>query len=401
MDIAYDAVVIGAGPAGGQCARELAMQGKKILLVEKAKDFTINNYSSGGAPAELLKDYTLPQSVIGSPWHKIVLYTSKQRHEWKNLSYHGVVLDFMKLRNYLAEQVTAHGSQVLLNHSYHHHENKEGAISVALRDLSNNEIKIVDTQVLVDATGTERKVLQKGVYNKKKAIAVTGIEYLVQVDPDQYQSYAHTLSFFLGLKWMPQGYSWIFPMEKNQLKIGVVRYFAHDHIVPHDASYRLYLDQMINDCLDKKQPSILDTHGKTLYYTLGQKDPLFEGNIIAVGDAISTLNPLASEGIRHALYSGRVCAKYILKYLSEQKSFHGYTKDMRRYFGFRWKTSEFIMNCMYREKNDQRLETYANAFQSLSFNEMLEFAFEYRFRTIIKFFWKFLGLLLGKKDHLR
>ena len=43
MKMSYDVIVIGAGPAGGQCARELAEKGKKVLLVDKAKNFAINN----------------------------------------------------------------------------------------------------------------------------------------------------------------------------------------------------------------------------------------------------------------------------------------------------------------------------------------------------------------------
>ena len=46
-----------------------------------------------------------------------------------------------------------------------------------------------------------------------------------------------------------------------------------------------------------------------MHYIMGQKDPLYEDNVLAIGDAISTLNPMASEGIRHALFSGKISAK--------------------------------------------------------------------------------------------
>lgn len=398
MKASYDVIIIGAGPAGGQCARELAVGGNKVLLVEKAKDFSTNDYSSGGAPAEFLKDYSLPKDIVGSFWHKIALHTSTRMHEWENKQYDGVVLDFMKLRSYLAEEVITNGSDVLLNHSYHHHEKKGEMLHVYLKEMDSHVEKKVETKLLVDATGAERKVLQQGKFNKKKAMAATGIEYLVEVSPDQYQRYAKTLSFFLGLKWMPQGYSWIFPMGLNRLKIGVIRYFAHEMVVPHELSYRFYLDHMLEKCLDKRNFKLLDTHGKTLYYMRGQKDPICEGNIIAIGDAISTLNPMASEGIRHAMYSGRLSAKYIAKHLNgEVENFEEYAKGMRQYFGFRWKTSEFIMNRMYREKHDRNLETYANAFKFLSFDEMLQFSFDYNFRSIVKLFWNFIALRFGKK----
>jgi digeranylgeranylglycerophospholipid reductase len=135
MSMDYDVVVIGAGPAGGHCAREVAMKGKKVLLVEKSKDFSVNNYSSGGAPAEFIKDYSLPETVIGTTWNKIALYTSSKSYEWKDTSYQGVVLDFMKLRTFLAEQVKQNGSEVLLNHAYHHHEERDGKTIVFLKQM--------------------------------------------------------------------------------------------------------------------------------------------------------------------------------------------------------------------------------------------------------------------------
>lgn len=397
----FDAVIIGAGPAGGTCARELAKR-KKVLLVEKAKDFSINNYSSGGAPSELLHDYSLPHSIVGSFWHTIALYTSSHRHEWQDPNYQGVVLDFSKLRAFLADQVSCSGSQVLLNHAYHHHKQQKEKTVVYLRSMENETLIPIETKVLVDATGAERKVLQQGQFDKKLTMAATGIEYLIQVPEIEYQRYAKTLSFFLGLKWMPQGYSWIFPMENNHLKIGVVRYFAHQVHVPHERSYKFYLDQMLDKCLQSKNRSIQDTHGKTLYYVLGQKEPVYQDNIIALGDAISTLNPMASEGIRHAMFSGRLAAKHILNYLEgHPTSFSGYAKEMQSYFGLRWKTSEFIMKRMYLEKNDFHLERYADAFQKLSFKEMLEFSFDYKLKIIMKFFWTFLVLRFCKKSLFR
>ncbi|MBN9377987.1 MAG: hypothetical protein BGO14_00690 [Chlamydiales bacterium 38-26] len=398
MQSSYDAIVVGAGPAGGQCARELAKNGKKVLLVEKSKDFSVNNYSSGGAPAEMLGDYSLPRDVLGTMWNKIALFTSTQRHYWGDEKYAGVVFDFMKLRAFLAQEVTQQGSELLLDHSYHHHEVDHGKTYVYLRNMHKQDILKVEAAVIVDATGAERKVLQNGKFEKKEAVAATGVEYLVEVKSEDYQRYAKTLSFFLGLKWMPQGYAWIFPMEENRLKIGVVRYFAHDMVVPHELSYRHYIERMLKECL-QGDAKILDTHGKTMYYFEGQNEPRYEGNIVAIGDAISTLNPMASEGIRHAMYSGRMAARRIVDYLKgDNQSFFKYSKEMDKYFGFRWKTSEYLMNCMYRETKDEQLERYAQSFKKLSFDEMLQFTFQYKLKTVAKFFWNYFILDFGKKS---
>jgi len=62
----YDVVIVGAGPAGGQAARNLSKKGHKVLLVEKYKDFGENDFSSAVMTLEPLKEFDLPNTIIGS-----------------------------------------------------------------------------------------------------------------------------------------------------------------------------------------------------------------------------------------------------------------------------------------------------------------------------------------------
>ena len=62
----YDVAMIGAGPAGGQCARELAAEGHRVVLLEKAKTYFENNYSSGGAPL-IFWQIMIYQSLLWAP----------------------------------------------------------------------------------------------------------------------------------------------------------------------------------------------------------------------------------------------------------------------------------------------------------------------------------------------
>lgn len=81
----YDVVIIGAGPAGGQCARELSRCHFKVLLIDKAKDFAENNYSSGAAPIELLSAFDLPESIIGSYWNILRIQSTQSKAVWTPL----------------------------------------------------------------------------------------------------------------------------------------------------------------------------------------------------------------------------------------------------------------------------------------------------------------------------
>lgn len=382
----YEVTIIGAGPAGCQCARHLARAGKKVLLVEKSKDFAVNSYSSGGSPLSIADKYQLPESIISSYWHNVALYTSNDEHRWTSREPMGVVLDFMKLRAFLSNEACGHNGNLMLGSSYHHHETKNGKTLVHLKQHDKASEDVIETDVIVDATGAERSVLEKNSYDKSRALAATGIEYHVQVDAFTYRRYADTLSFFIGQRWMPQGYAWIFPYRQNELKIGVIRYFLHQHIVPHDPSIRHYLELMMKQRLGSAKLPISDKHGKTLFYTFGQRDRLYDGNVIAIGDSISTLNPLASEGIRHAMASGDIAARHIIQATeSGQRDFKSYAKDMQRYFGRKWQLSEAIMKRLYCEPDDHKLDLVLQAFKRLSIQELLSLGFDYDFGNVAKF----------------
>jgi flavin-dependent dehydrogenase len=382
----HDVVIIGCGPAGAQCARALSQSGVKSLLVEKARDFTTNNFSSGGVPIALMKDFAIPESIVGSYWNHLTVHSSYRKQEWSQPQPFGAILDFQKLRQFLSDEAVKQGSKLVLDTLYLDHWEQAGCLVVKLRDHSTLREYTVRTKVLVDATGTERSVLAKDNYAKEKACVATGIEYLVQVPESAYAPYDNMMSLFLGHRWMPQGYGWVFPMGNCQLKIGVVRYFSHDNIVPCQKSYKFYLDHLIETITGTKDSTILDKHGKTIYYSYDRKDLHYDDGIIALGDAVSTINPLACEGIRHALTSANIAKTHILKKLKNPAySFAAYQKELKKYCGFKWSISEKIMNVVYKITNDQHYDVIIDTFRHFSSQEMMDFAFGYRFSKVLKF----------------
>lgn len=114
----YDVVVIGGGPAGGQASRTLAKKGHKVLLVERHESFALNNFSSAGMTLEPLKEFNLPDSIIGSYWNDIVIQCTEESYHWKGNIKKGVVVDFEKLRQFLADETIKHGGNVLMGHKY-------------------------------------------------------------------------------------------------------------------------------------------------------------------------------------------------------------------------------------------------------------------------------------------
>ncbi len=391
----YDAVIIGAGPAGGVCARELSATGRKTLLVERAKDFSANDFSSGGSTLEALKIFDLPKTVVGAFCKQIRIASSDDQHLWQSDKPVAIVFSFQKLRTFLADETVKNGSELRLGWSYQGHEKKNGITVVALKKAGTRVIEYFETKILVDATGSDRKVLSGGPPRGQEAIVGRGIEFLLEVPEAVYRTHADCLSFFIGQLWMPQGYAWIFPMEHFRLKVGVGRNYPDEQVVPYEKAFRFYLDRLMSKELLTDKIKILDQHGKTLSYTAHQRDLYWKKNIIAIGDAVSTVNPLTFEGIRHAMMSGRIAAAQVNALLDNKIShFRYYKSEMRRVSGLKWIVSEQLTRKIYREADDRKVNLMLVALKSFSLEDLLDLVFYYRLKSALKFYFAYTRALV-------
>ena len=380
----FDIVIVGAGPAGGHCARILAKSGRQVLLAEQNDTFDKNDFSSAATPLGTLSQFDLPDSVIGSFWHKLTIETSKVSQTWESPKSLGVVLNFAKFRAFLASEVQGNGSEVWLGYRYIKHSQANGETIVEFKQLSDGKIIQVSAKVLVDATGFARAIMYEKENDKPDFLSGTGIEYLIEVEPEIYNKYANDLIFFLGDKWMPKGYSWIFPMEQNRLKVGAGRIFSDPKTVKNLEPLKKYIYLLIDEYLKSKSYKIIDKHGSTLKYSQGLKDIYCQDNIIAIGDTVSTVNFLGGEGIRHGMDGAEIAGKYIQKYLDGKISdFRGYETEMHRKFDKKWHISERLAVRKYIDDvNDVLTDKTIDYLKYMKTEDVMDILFEYKFEKI-------------------
>ena len=380
----FDIVVVGAGPAGGHCARILAKSGRQVLLAEQNDNFNKNDFSSAATPLETLSQFDLPESVIGNFWHKLTIETSKVSQTWESPQNLGVVLNFAKFRAFLASEVKGNGSEVWLGCRYIKHSQVNGETIVEFKQLSDGKIIQVSAKVLVDATGFARAVMYEKENDKPDFLSGTGIEYLIEVESEVYDKYANDLIFFLGDKWMPKGYSWIFPMEQNRLKVGAGRIFLDPKTVKNLEPLKKYIYLLIDEYLKSKSYKIIDKHGSTLKYSQGLKDIYCQDNIIAIGDTVSTVNFLGGEGIRHGMDGAEIAGKYIQQYLDGKISdFRGYETEMHRKFDQKWHISERLAVRKYIDDvNDVLTDKTIDYLKYMKTEDVMDILFEYKFEKI-------------------
>jgi digeranylgeranylglycerophospholipid reductase len=379
----FDVVIVGGGPAGGQCARSLAKAGRKVLLVERHKNFEINSFSSAGTPLETLQTYSLPDSVIGSYWHKFVVVSSHQIGQWTADSPQGVVLDFGKLRQFLAEDTRSQGGDVWMNCRYVKHTQHAQQTQVDL--VRDGQAMQVNTKVLVDATGPFRAVMYAKDAPKPDFLTGTGIEYLIEVSDQDYQRHADALTFFLGYKWMPKGYSWIFPMEANRLKVGAGIINADHAFVKKTEPLKHYIQLILDDYMQVSNYTLIEVHGATLKYSRGLQDVYYDENVIAIGDAVSTVNFLGGEGIRHAMQGAEIASTHIQHYLDQKlTSFQNYQTEMHSVFRPTWNLCEKFGMRRYLQDCDEVVDKVVAYLRPMSLEDVVDILFFYRFEKVSK-----------------
>lgn len=406
----FDVVIVGAGPAGCQSARLLAQAGYQVLLVEQHKNFDRNNFSSAATPLETLAQFNLPESVVGSFWQKITIVTSNINHSWDSPEHLGAVFNFAKLREFLAQEVNKFGGKVWLGCRYLKYIQVENKTQVWLKPKGNQPI-VVTTRLLIDATGFSRAVMYPHKQDKPDFLKGTGIEYLIEVDQAIFDRVANCLTFFMGYKWMPKGYSWIFPMENKLLKVGAAYIHGQHKQIQQIESLKHYIKLILSEYLNINDYKVIDIHGSVLEYSSGLNDIYYRDNIIAIGDAVSTVNFLGGEGIRHAMYGAEVAVKYIDRYLQNKLSnFSPYQREIKQHFAFKWNLSEKISRKVYLAYDDSKFEQKVAALTALNTQDLMEILFDYKFTKAYKIFGNYLSRKIssflanwigkiGKKDY--
>lgn len=382
----YDVVVIGGGPSGGQAARNLAKRGHKVLLVERFPSFLDNNYSSAGMTLEPLKEFDLPENIIGAYWNNITLQCTEKSYFWKGNAKKGVVLDYGKLKQFLGDETKKFGGEVLTGYKYIKKEVTEKGVILTLQKHKSTEIIVVETKLVVDATGPLRKVMFDEKEEQPLMNLGSGTEYLIEVSPEIYNKYKDQLVFFLGHKWAIKGYSWIFPMEQNILKVGAGKTHLKSKDQENtDKTTKKITEQIIKEYLKCENYKLLDAHGGIIRYSEGLKDTFYNNKVIAVGDCVSAINPRGGEGIRYAMQSADLACEYVDEYLVKgTTNFNNYRKRWRKRKLLKWRLSEISSQRMYSKYSDKQIENRVAFFhKNFSTDVLIDSLFNFKYNQIV------------------
>ncbi len=380
-------LVVGAGPAGGSLAGHLAAEGLDVLLVDRLPDLRQAAFSSAALPRSAVERFGLPASVQAAQWSgwKLVGPVDSERC-WDGVEPLGAVLDFGALRQWLADRAQAFGARLELGiKALACREDPAGAMLTECRG-PGGEPSTIRSDWVVDASGEGRALL--GDPADQALVSGVGVEWLLQLEEHRWQPWSERLTFFMGSRWVQQGYGWIFPMAPGQLKLGVCRLEDSRWSQPPLAREL----QGLVARAGLADATVLDRHGGRIRSTIRRREPHRRGRLIGLGDAVSTANLLGGEGIRHALLAAEVLAPLLVRAVQSggdgqrwlgRSHLGRYEARLRRALGWRWSLSGRLARRTWLSlagaPGDARLERLLSGLAGCTAADLSALLFDYRF----------------------
>ncbi|MGO9744032.1 MAG: geranylgeranyl reductase family protein [Roseiarcus sp.] len=309
MNQQFDAVVIGAGPAGSAAAFTLASNGLTTCLIDKS-DFPRDKLCGGLVTQRSKRVF---ETVFQRHWDRTLFTESKNIEFYSGDQFLAAAPDWIEnpdyarlyftmrrdFDSYLVDLVRHSGADLKLGVDV-----KEINISRKYILLSNDEQ--LSFRYLVGADGVNSQVA-KTLFGYSFNPRTIGFGLEVEVPREHLPDHGDLVEIdFNSANW---GYGWAFPKQKS-ITIGV----GGIHRLNGDLKARL------DHYLSRKRLSISNYRVKGQYIPFGDCRMIpGDGNVLLCGDAAGVVDPITGEGIAYAMHSGFFAGNAISGHLKVPK----------------------------------------------------------------------------------
>ncbi|NLF00206.1 MAG: geranylgeranyl reductase family protein [Anaerolineales bacterium] len=293
----YDAIVVGAGPAGAVLAHQLATRGLRVLILERTR---LPRYKPCGGGVTLKTVRSLPFDASS---------VFEVQAEAGRLTYRGrtvakAVLDrpaaWLVMRDrfdqFLAERAQEAGARLIESATVNGFEQHSGGVTVRCR-----QGQTFSGRLLAGADGVYSVVARAVDLLPGRNVGVA-LEAEVAVPDAARAAQGAEATFDFGA--LPHGYGWIFP-KRDHLSIGV--FAAQPGKAPH---IKAYLRQFAASQATLREATWLTVRGHLIPLG-GALETLHRDRVLLVGDAANLADPWLGEGLYYAVSSARIAADVI------------------------------------------------------------------------------------------
>ena len=293
---AWDAIVIGAGPAGATAARRLAQGGARTLLLERQ---ALPRYKAcgGGVPARTLALLDLEIEPVAEGFVDTIDVSNLGEPQFRKTSPKPLAWMVMRDRfdQHLSDAAVQAGA--VLRDGCPVQSIVEAGHSITVETSRGTE----RARWLIAADGaTGPAARQLGIPAAPTRSAAYELEVAApQAALEHWQRAAN-----VDVGYRPWGYGWVFP-KQGKLSVGVV------NAPKRGRQIRRHAERYLSN-LGLEDARIETVLGHPIRYRRSSDEPVAEGSALLVGDAAGLADEFTAEGIAYAVHSAQLAADAVL-----------------------------------------------------------------------------------------
>jgi menaquinone-9 beta-reductase len=357
----YDAVVVGAGPAGAATALRLARSGARILLCDRS-EFPRDKACGGGLTPRgvgalddlgVKLDETQAIRVGGIEMGfsgKNLNADFPQTSSWPD---YGLVGRRSVMDKAILDAATGAGAELRTVRVAGPLFTEGKCTGVRVKSNGSSEDIEADWTIAADgATSTTARAAGlsddvasgQGFWYAAMRSYFGPIEPIMRNDEAQLEFYPLRTA---GGRWLP-AYGWVFPLPDGSANVGVDLPHAPsmDSALPLREAFDHFLDEMAKTRPGFAGAEMLETpHGALLPEAMKGFHAGVPG-LLAVGDAAGMITPYSGEGIAYALEGAELVANAIASEASPSEVVRRYAQELEDAYGFHFSAALRFMKAM-------------------------------------------------------
>jgi geranylgeranyl reductase family protein len=292
---ALDVVVVGSGPAGSTCARQLARDGLSVAILDKASPPRYKTCGGGVVGrARKLVDFDLAP-VVEHECHAVEMRLLDE-HVCVRVEREEPLVSMTMRTDFdgrMLEQALRAGARLIAPCELRELETGRNDLLVA---TSNGSLR---TRYVVAADGASSRTARAAGWPENLR-NIPAVESEVRVDRAAFERLRSTARFDFGLP--RHGYAWVFP-KREHLSVGCLTTRRGSQ------GLRQCVDRYL-ELLGVDRIETRTDHGSLIPVT-PRSTVLARDRILLTGDAAGLADPVTCEGITHAIISGRLAGQAI------------------------------------------------------------------------------------------
>lgn len=348
-------MVVGGGPSGSTCARDAALRGLDVVLIEQAA-FPRDKLCGGALSPRVssILDFDI-SSVIERPVHCAAVHApSGRKFKVVRKDVTGHTVKRRNFDNYLLQKASEAGAEIVENTKVFAIEHLKSSIRILSHGDSFRSHLLVGADG-VNSTIARESGIRKGWPPQRVALSIAAD---IPMDPDEIE---RILGFegCMGLPaielylWAIQnGYGWCFP-KRDEINLGL-GYMMKHQIENLRVGWKAFLQRF-----EEEKGVHLDTSNQSAFRVpLGRLDlKVTSRRTMLVGDAAGLVSPITGEGIYYAIRSGQIAAQVAVETVKGRNPYHvaQYERRLKKEFGTEFSAANFASGVAYKSERNVEL----------------------------------------------